>query len=60
MYDQKVDNFALGCIMFFMLRGSLPFDSWDPDEINQNTIEGKFSLVDDHWNNVSPQAKDLI
>lgn len=33
MYGMKVDNFALGCIMFFMLRGSLPFDSWDPEGI---------------------------
>lgn len=29
LYDMKVDNFALGCIMFFMLRGALPFDGMD-------------------------------
>mmetsp|Transcript_8875 Transcript_8875/g.779 ORF Transcript_8875/g.779 Transcript_8875/m.779 type:complete len:87 (-) Transcript_8875:79-339(-) len=60
MYGMKIDNFALGCIMFFMLRGSLPFDSWDPEEINLNTLEGKYSLDDKHWNNVSSQAKNLI
>jgi len=33
-YNQLVDNFSLGCIMFFMLRGSLPFDSYDPGTFN--------------------------
>ncbi|KRX08460.1 Protein kinase-like domain [Pseudocohnilembus persalinus] len=60
MYDFKIDNFSLGCIMYFMLRGSLPFDSFDSDEIYQNTVDGKFSLVDDHWKNISDSAKDLV
>ena len=33
-YNYLVDNFSLGCIMFFMLRGSLPFDSYDPGTFN--------------------------
>lgn len=48
-YNSKVDNFSLGCILFFMIRGSLPFDSYDPDEIINNCKNGTYSMSDDHW-----------
>lgn len=46
--------------MFFMIRGSLPFDSYDPDEIISNIKAGQYSMKDEHWDNVSSGAKDLI
>ena len=38
----------------------MPFDSLLPEEIVKNTIDGKFNLDDDCWENVSDEAKDLI
>ena len=46
--------------MYLLLRGSLPFDSYIPDEVIDNTLKGNFSLSDDHWDKISPSAKDLI
>ena len=45
-YNEKVDNFSLGCIMYFMLRGYLPFDSQENDEIYENTLNGIYDLDD--------------
>lgn len=66
-YDEKVDNFSIGVIMYFMLSGSLPFDSPFHDEIGKNTIDCNYTLDNAHWSNVTDnvimilwQAKDLI
>jgi len=41
-FDFKIDSFALGVIMYLMLRGALPFDSPIPDEILNNTRNGDY------------------
>ena len=59
-YGFKVDNFAVGCIMYYILRGFLPFDSEDNDEIMENTINNIYDLEEEFWSNTSKDCKDLI
>ena len=59
-FSEKIDNFAIGSIMYFMLSGNLPFNSIDVSIILQKTVEGAFALHDKIWRNISEPAKDLV
>lgn len=45
-FDFKIDNFAIGVILYFMLTGALPFNDYTITEILQNTIEGSYKWSD--------------
>lgn len=66
-FDEGVDMFSLGIILFFMLSGHFPFASPIYEDIREQTIQCEISLNNAHWMNVSPnvlvfllQAKDLL
>lgn len=59
-YDESVDTFSLGIILYFMLCGFLPFHSNFYEEIVEMTKSCSVSLTNLHWSNVSDSAKDLI
>lgn len=59
-YDEKIDTFSLGIILYFMLYGYLPFQSNYIEEIQEMTLGCNISLRNNHWSNVSEEAKDLI
>jgi serine/threonine protein kinase len=52
-YDESVDMFSLGIIMYFMLCGNLPFNSPIYEEIVEQTKECNVSLKNAHWSNIS-------
>lgn len=60
-YDNKVDIFSLGVVMYFMIRGSLPFYSDDQYIVAKKTVEGDYEMEnDDFFLNVSPNCKKII
>ncbi|CAD8065720.1 unnamed protein product [Paramecium sonneborni] len=58
--DFKVDNFALGVILYFLLSGFLPFDAPFPEDIIKNILDSNYDLSDSFWQKISETAKDLI
>lgn len=59
-YGVKCDVWSVGCLLFLLLSGYLPFDDEDDDVIFDLTREGYFEFVPEFWNTVSKGAKNLV
>lgn len=57
-----IDYFAflLLTIMYCRLNGTLPFDADDLETIVEQTVLDDLELEGRFWQNVSPEAKDLL
>uniref|UniRef100_F1KWN8 Doublecortin-like and CAM kinase-like protein n=1 Tax=Ascaris suum TaxID=6253 RepID=F1KWN8_ASCSU len=61
-YDQKVDMWAAGVILYVLLCGFPPFQSIDgnQEQLFEQILSGRFSFPASIWNKVSYSAKGLI
>ncbi|CAD8173435.1 unnamed protein product [Paramecium pentaurelia] len=56
----KIDNFALGGVLYFMICGYAPFYSEILLEIKENIIDGNYDIQDEFWQCVNDDVKELI
>jgi calcium-dependent protein kinase len=59
-YSNKWDIWSAGIILYIMLCGYPPFASEEDSETIQLIMEGEIEFDDDAWEDISPEAKDLI
>mmetsp|Transcript_34653 Transcript_34653/g.83715 ORF Transcript_34653/g.83715 Transcript_34653/m.83715 type:complete len:519 (+) Transcript_34653:449-2005(+) len=59
-YDQQSDMWSVGCIIFLLLSGNLPFMGRSQKELFRKIVSGKYEFDDDDWCDVSDDAKDLV
>ena len=59
-YSFPCDLWSLGCITFALISGTLPFDSGNPTETVQSTVNDPLYFEKSLWHNVSDLVKDFI
>lgn len=60
-YTNKVDVWSMGCLLFAMLSGSVPFcDAYGPPDVQTQIKQAKFCFKSRIWNEVSRLGRDLI
>lgn len=55
-----IDIWAIGCILFAMVCGELPFNGATNKEVKHKIIEGKYAFPSAVEKQLSPEIKDLI
>mmetsp|Transcript_34620 Transcript_34620/g.40072 ORF Transcript_34620/g.40072 Transcript_34620/m.40072 type:complete len:164 (-) Transcript_34620:114-605(-) len=59
-YSEQCDMWSAGVMLYVMLTGYPPFYGEDIDEIEEAIGEGSIEFVEDIWEDISDDAKDLI
>jgi len=59
-YDQLSDMWSVGCIVFLLLSGNLPFMAGRQKDLFRKIVSGKYEFDDEDWCDVSDDAKDLV
>jgi len=59
-YDQKVDLWSMGVILFLCLSRQAPFNGKNVHELIDNILQVNFNFEADVWSQVSEEAKDII
>eukprot|EP00541_Cyclophora_tenuis_P000449 CAMPEP_0116565106 /NCGR_PEP_ID=MMETSP0397-20121206/13717_1 /TAXON_ID=216820 /ORGANISM="Cyclophora tenuis, Strain ECT3854" /LENGTH=527 /DNA_ID=CAMNT_0004091849 /DNA_START=301 /DNA_END=1884 /DNA_ORIENTATION=- len=59
-YDQMSDMWSVGCIVYLLLSGNLPFMGRSQKELFRKIVVGKYEMDEDCWSGVSEEARDLV
>lgn len=59
-YDEKVDIWSAGIVVYVMLSGRPPFAGKDKPTVHKSIRNDSLQFPDAHWANVSESAKDFL
>jgi calcium/calmodulin-dependent protein kinase I len=59
-YDQAADMWSVGCIIYLLLSGNLPFMGRSQKELFRKIVAGSFDFDEAEWEDISEDAKDLV
>lgn len=59
-YSFSCDVWSIGCIMYALLSGCLPFDSSNERETKRMTVEDPVLFAEKQWRSASADCKDIV
>jgi len=60
LYNESVDMWSLGVILFVAIAGYHPFEGDNNDQIRKLIVGGSYNLTGPEWFGISPICKELI